>query len=265
MSMFNDLFTRLFGKKDEYVIPVISSVGNGLKGDQGDPFDYDQLTEHQLNRFTSEVASKSTLHTGVANIVMNDETFETAIKNDVKSDLADDSSFISDIASQNNLQNSVATQVASDSTFRGLVENVVESDLSSDSSFITGVAAQQNLQNSVSNQILADSEFVENTTQLLLDDSNFSTNISNSILRIASNINVGIVNVSGTSESIVRQITIPTSCNYVAGDNILVFINGLLETEYTLNTTNKTITLTTGLSHSATVQILVFKLTVSNV
>ena len=50
MTWFNDIpkfFTHVWKKGDDYVVPVISSVGNGPKGDKGDPFTYSDMTEQE--------------------------------------------------------------------------------------------------------------------------------------------------------------------------------------------------------------------------
>lgn len=222
MSWFNELFSslRIWNKGHDYVVPVISSVGNGAKGDKGDPFEYSSLTEDQVNDFSRRIAEEHSLQDSVANIISDDNLFKADISGTVKADLATDTTFVSNVASQ------------------------------------------QSLQDHVSESVISDTGFVEDTTQMLLDDSDFSTAISDSILRIVSNIETGVVNVSGSSSSIVTRIAIPASCNYTAGDNVLVFVSGLLETRYSLDQQNATIVLSDGISHAAEVQILVFKLSV---
>lgn len=40
----------IWNRDSEYLIPVISSVGNGPKGDKGDPLNFDDLTDEQLGK-----------------------------------------------------------------------------------------------------------------------------------------------------------------------------------------------------------------------
>ena len=40
----------IWNRDSEYIVPVISSVGNGPKGDKGDPLNFDDLTDEQLGK-----------------------------------------------------------------------------------------------------------------------------------------------------------------------------------------------------------------------